>query len=59
MHIEIKQEVWWVQSLIKVRVVILYTYTCNTPEAILTVWLLKHQNRDLEDIIHLMHGFLE
>ena len=49
MHIEMKQEVWWVQSLIKVCVVIYYMTQgdLHAPAALqklLTLWLLNYQN---------------
>ena len=61
MHMEMKQELWWVQSLMKVSVVIFYKVatrmTCmhlHTSEAIQTVLVLNSKYLDLEDIIYLM-----
>ena len=51
MHIEVKQEMWWVQSLIKVF--IKHKYDMHVPTVIQKIYRvfgsLNYQNQDLED----------
>ena len=62
MHMEMNQ-VWWMQFLMKVWVVIFYkvqewhAYICSTSEAIYTVWLLNYHIKIktyVKDILYLM-----